>query len=123
LTSGDGRADGGDGRAEGADGHVGGADGGERARALALLEANHEFPSAYSLSVIALNAEHVALRIATTVFEDVAPEALPPGAHERRPSSGGKYVSHRLTVQVASAEQVLTLYAKLRAIDGVMTIL
>jgi putative lipoic acid-binding regulatory protein len=95
----------------------------ERSRALALLEANHEFPTAYSLSVIALNAEDVTLRIATVAFEDVAPEARDEGAHERRPSSGGKYVSHRLTVQVASAAHVLTLYAKLRAIDGVKTIL
>jgi putative lipoic acid-binding regulatory protein len=95
----------------------------ERARALALLEANHEFPTAYSLSVIARNAEEIATRIAEAAFEDAVAEALAAGAHERKPSSGGKYVSHRITVQVASAEHVLTLYARLRAIDGVMTIL
>lgn len=103
----------------------GGGDGDldERARALALLEANHEFPTAYSLSVIALNAEEVAVRIAEAAFEDAVADALGAGAHERKPSAGGKYVSHRITVQVASAEHVLILYAKLRAIDGVKTIL
>jgi putative lipoic acid-binding regulatory protein len=95
----------------------------ERERALALLEANHEFPTAYSLSVIALNAEDIAARIAEAAFEDAVAEALAAGAHERKPSAGGKYVSHRITVQVASAEHVLILYAKLRAIDGVKTIL
>jgi putative lipoic acid-binding regulatory protein len=95
----------------------------ERARALALLEANHEFPTAYSLSVIALNAEDIAAQIAEAAFEDAVADALAAGAHERKPSAGGKYVSHRITVQVASAEHVLILYAKLRAIDGVKTIL
>lgn len=95
----------------------------ERERALALLEANHEFPTAYSLSVIALNAEDIAARIAEAAFDDAVADALAAGAHERKPSAGGKYVSHRITVQVASAEHVLILYAKLRAIDGVKTIL
>jgi putative lipoic acid-binding regulatory protein len=92
----------------------------ERARAIALLEANHQFPTAYSVSVIALNAVEVAERIATAAFSEVERTE---GDHERKPSSGGKYVSHRITVRVESAEHVLVLYARLRAIDGVMTIL
>jgi putative lipoic acid-binding regulatory protein len=95
----------------------------ERARAIALLEANHDFPTEYSLSVIALNAEEVAERIALAAFEEAVTEALAAGNHERRPSAGGKYVSHRITVRVESAEHVLVLYARLRAIDGVKTIL
>jgi putative lipoic acid-binding regulatory protein len=95
----------------------------ERARALALLEANHEFPTEYSLSVIALGGEEIAAQIALAAFEEAAAEALAAGNHERRPSAGGKYVSHRITVRVHSAEHVLVLYARLRAIDGVKTIL
>ena len=45
------------------------------------------------------------------------------GAHERQPSAHGKYVSHRLNVPCASAEAVLALFARLRAVDGVITIL
>ena len=50
-------------------------------------------------------------------------QPLGEGAHERHPSTQGKYVSHRLNVPCASAEAVLALYARLRAVDGVITIL
>jgi putative lipoic acid-binding regulatory protein len=94
----------------------------ERVRAIALLEANHSFPTDYAISVIAHNADHVAALIVAAAFADEAgpPE---PSAHERHPSSGGKYVSHRLTVRARDAEHVLVIYARLRAIDGVVTIL
>lgn len=94
----------------------------ERARALALLEANHVFPTDYGLSVIARNAEDVAALVVAAAFED-GPAERPPSAHEQRPSSGGKYVSHRLTIYCTDAEHVLRVYARLRAIDGVLTIL
>jgi len=93
----------------------------ERARAVALLEANHEFPTDYSLSVIARNAEDVAAQIVGAAFGEG--QGRPPGAHEMRPSSGGKYVSHRLTIHVPDAEAVLQVYARLRAVEGVVTIL
>jgi putative lipoic acid-binding regulatory protein len=94
----------------------------ERGRAIALLEANHEFPTDYGLSVIARNGDDIAALVVAAAFED-APDERPANAHEMRPSSGGKYVSHRLTIRCADAEQVLRVYARLRAIDGVVTIL
>jgi putative lipoic acid-binding regulatory protein len=96
----------------------------ERARAIALLEANHVFPTEYSFSVIARNADEIAALVVEAAFEDDdAAQERPPGAHEVRPSSGGKYVSHRLTVRVADAGHVLRIYARLRAVEGVITIL
>ena len=94
----------------------------EHARAIALLEANHEFPTEYALSVIARNAEEVAARVVAAAFEAEA-AALPAGAHETLPSSGGKYTSHRLKIRCEDAEHVLRVYARLRAIDGVLSIL
>jgi putative lipoic acid-binding regulatory protein len=94
----------------------------ERARAIALLEANHTFPTEYALSVVARNAGEVAARVKAAAFEDV-PAERPTGTHETLPSSGGKYVSHRLTIYCESAEHVLRVYARLRSIDGVLTIL
>jgi putative lipoic acid-binding regulatory protein len=94
----------------------------ERARAIALLEANHAFPTDYALSVVARNAAEVAERVLAAAFEEVEDER-PAGAHETLPSSGGKYVSHRLTIRCENAEHVLRVYARLRAIDGVLTIL
>ena len=45
------------------------------------------------------------------------------GGYERRPSAQGKYVSHRLKVPCASADAVLSLFARLRAVPGVITIM
>src|SRR5262245_54146360 len=93
-----------------------------RRRAIELLEASHVFPGTFSLSVIARSDEIVeaAVLAAAAVGLD-GPLAV--DAHERRPSEHGKYVSHRLQVPVASAEDVLALYARLRAVDGVISIL
>ena len=92
----------------------------ERARAIALLEANHAFPTDYALSVIARNADDVAALVVAAAFEDAD---RPEGAHQTLPSSGGKYISHRLTIRCEDAEHVLRVYARLRAIEGVLTIL
>ena len=72
--------------------------------------------------MIARNAEEIAERVVAAAFEDVA-AARPEGAHETLPSSGGKYVSHRLTIRCTDAEHVLRIYARLRTIDGVLSIL
>jgi putative lipoic acid-binding regulatory protein len=92
----------------------------EHSRAIALLEANHAFPTDYALSVIARNAEDVAAMVVAAAFEDAD---RPAGAHQTLPSSGGKYISHRLTIHCEDAEHVLRVYARLRAIEGVLTIL
>lgn len=94
----------------------------ERARAIALLEANHAFPTGYSISVIARSADEVTEAVVLAAFAD-EPTPPPASAHERKPSSGGKYISHRLTIYARDAEHVLVIYARLRAVDGVMTIL
>jgi putative lipoic acid-binding regulatory protein len=92
----------------------------EHARAIALLEANHAFPTDYALSVIARNADDVAALVVAAAFEDAD---RPASAHQTLPSSGGKYISHRLTIRCEDAEHVLRVYARLRKIDGVLTIL
>jgi putative lipoic acid-binding regulatory protein len=93
-----------------------------RRRAIDLLESNHDFPTVFSLSVIARNDEAVeAALLKAAAAELGAP--LGEDAHERRPSAQGKYVSHRLKIHCATAEAVLALYARLRAVDGVITLL
>jgi putative lipoic acid-binding regulatory protein len=93
----------------------------ESARAIALLEANHQFPTDYALSVIAHSGDQITALIIQAAFEgDAAPA---PEAHTTRPSSGGKYLSHRLTIHCADAQQVLRVYARLRTVEGVVTIL
>lgn len=102
----------GDGSAPGDDGEAG------RQRALALLEATHQFPCAYELTVIAFNQPDTtaALRGA------VVPEGEPV-AHRTVESRAGKYLSHRFSVNVAAATDVLEIYARVRRVEGVVTIL
>lgn len=93
-----------------------------RARAIALLEANHAFPTDYAITVIAMASDEVTLAIVEAAFADeVTPP--PPTAHERKASAGGKYLSHRLKIRARDAEHVLVIYARLRSVDGVRTIL
>jgi putative lipoic acid-binding regulatory protein len=89
-----------------------------RQRAIELLEANHEFPGNFSLSVIARNDDAVEAAVVAA-----AGPGLSSDTHERKPSAGGKYVSHRLVVVVPSADAVLDLFARLRAVEGVITVL
>ena len=126
-------ADGGDGGGGGGGGDLGGH---ARERAMALLEATHDFPCEYEITVIAFNREPVtaALRRELGLGERDA-EAARPGAsaearpgepghrHRIRPSREGKYLSHRFSTRVDHAAQVIELHARLRAVDGVVTIL
>ena len=84
-----------------------------------LLEATHKFPCDYAITVIAFNREAVTAAVRATAARGSGDEGF---RHEARASSGGKYLSHRLAVRVSIADEVLDLYARLKAIDGVVTI-
>ena len=89
-----------------------------RARALALLEANHQFPCAYELTVIAFNRAHTTAAVRGAVVQDGEP-----ASHQIIESGAGKYVSHRFSVQVAAAVEVLSIYARVREVEGGVTVL
>ena len=84
-----------------------------------MIEACYAFPGDFPLAVIARNEEAVAEALTAAVTAD----GRELKSHERQASSGGKYVSHRLEVRVGSAIEAYDLRAKLRAIDGVKTVL
>jgi putative lipoic acid-binding regulatory protein len=93
-----------------------------RARALALLEATHQFPVDYPVSVIAVTEELVVAQVRAAV-EHGLDQPLAADAYQTVLSGGGRYASHRFTVRCASAEAVLDLYERLRKIEGVKSIL
>jgi putative lipoic acid-binding regulatory protein len=93
-----------------------------RQRAIDLLEANHVFPGEFSLSVIARSDEAITSAILAGARHGL-PDPLRPEAHQIKPSAGGRYLSHRLLVPCQSAADVLDLFARMRAIDGVVTVL
>jgi putative lipoic acid-binding regulatory protein len=91
-------------------------------RTIALLESNHAFPGDYPLTVIALNSEAVTAALVLSV-EEALQRPLAADARESRLSSGGKYLSHRLRVPCAAATDVVDLYARVRRVAGVVTVL
>ncbi len=62
--------------------------------------------------MIARNEEDVLAAILAAAIT----EAGAPLAHERQPSTGGKYVSHRLRVRVGSAHEAFAVRTRLRAV-------
>lgn len=96
-------------------------------RALALLEATHQFPCAYSVTVIAFNQETVTAAIRLAAYHSQAESAAEGGEagaeYQSQESRAGKYRSHRIAVTVPDAPAVLALYARLRAVEGVVTLL
>jgi putative lipoic acid-binding regulatory protein len=95
-----------------------------RARALALLEATHQFPCAYSVTIIAFNHETVTAAVRDAAYQAQAHgEASGGGEYQSQESRAGKYRSHRIAVNVPDAASVLELYARLRAVEGVVTLL
>jgi len=91
-------------------------------RTLELLEANHVFPGDYALTVIAFNRDEVTEVIVGAIEEELG-APLPVEARRENPSRGGKYVSHRVSVRCREAAEVVRLYARLRRVDGVVTVL
>lgn len=115
-----------------------GADGSDdaaaRARALTLLEATHKFPCDYSFTVIAFNREAVTLAVRQAASQDQTASKDGdcddqydhqdlPNDYQSRASREGKYLSHKFSVRVSHAGQVLDLYARFRLVDGVVTLL
>ena len=100
-----------------------------RARALDLLEATHNFPCDYAVTVIAFNREMVTEEIKRAATRgDEAPSDGESGdrvdaGYQSRASREGKYLSHRFAVRVSHAGEVLELYARLRSVEGVVTLL
>jgi putative lipoic acid-binding regulatory protein len=91
----------------------------ERRQELDLIEAVYEFPGEFSLSVIARNDDEVLAAVLAAAIT----EAGAPLAHERQASATGKYVSHRLRVQVGSAHEAYAVRTRLRGVPGVKTVL
>jgi len=84
-----------------------------------MIEACYAFPGDFPLAVIARNEQVVV----DAVIAAVTDEGRELRSHQRQESSGGKYISHRLEVRVGSAIEAHGLRARIRAIDGVKTVL
>ena len=93
----------------------------DKARALALLEATHQFPVEYAVSIITLNDDVVVTEMRAAVEEGLE-ESLSEESYERVMSRGGRYTSHRFRVPCRQAQEVLDLYDRIRRVRGVITV-
>jgi hypothetical protein len=86
--------------------------------AIALLNQCHSFPGPFVFKLIGENTT----RFYDTVLAEVSAELGEIARQEAglltRRSSGGKYLSITLNVEMASAEQVLRLYERFSSVEG-----
>ncbi len=94
----------------------------KRAEAIALLLATHTFPMEYSISIIAMSGDVITARVRAAVEAPLS-LALPDDAYDLQPSKGGRYLSHRFRVPCHAPEAVLDLYARVRLVEGVVTVI
>jgi uncharacterized protein len=85
---------------------------------LELLEATHAFPGAYVFKAIGANQDGFAARVVAGVRLELELEIDPP--FEVRHTAQGRHVSVTVTPPIESAPQVLAIYTRLRAIEGLV---
>ncbi len=85
----------------------------EEDRLLELLRLQHAFPGPFTFKVICRNVEGIAGRIGA-VARDAVDLAAPPAPPRERPSTGSRFVSLTLDLDVRRAADVLELYRVLR---------
>jgi putative lipoic acid-binding regulatory protein len=87
-----------------------------------MLEANHSFPGPFSIAVVTRNHDEVRVSLRAAI-EALQSEPLPEESWVVQPSNTGRFVSHRLTIVCRDADHVLTIYAVIQSVQGVMQIL
>jgi putative lipoic acid-binding regulatory protein len=86
-----------------------------------LLEATHQFPGRYMFKVIGRVENGFAARVVAAVRDELADEVDPP--HSLREAVGGRHVAVTLEPTVQTAQQVLAVYRRMRALAGVVVLL
>ena len=83
-----------------------------------LLEEAHVFPCPYLFKVIGKPEQGFLARVIAVVREELLIEIDPP--YRVREAVGGRHVSVTLEPVVQSAHQVLAIYRRLGALDGLV---
>ena len=86
-----------------------------------LLESNHTFPGIYQIKAIGMSDDDFEARVIETVRSELStPSDL---THVVKATPGGRHVSLTLDVLVQNADQVRTIYDKLKDLKGVTLLL
>jgi putative lipoic acid-binding regulatory protein len=93
---------------------------GESERLVALLEAQHTFPGPYTFKIFYRNQPATGDAIVAAVCTTLGIESDRVSS-SLRASSGAKFVSMSLEIEVSSAPGVLSVYAVLKRLDSVIS--
>ena len=85
---------------------------------LELLEKTHAFPCPYLFKIIGKADQGFAARVIAVVRTELTVEIDP--TYHVREAVGGRHVSVTLEPVVQSAQQVLAIYRRLGALDGLV---
>ena len=86
-----------------------------------LLEATHTFPGTYTFKAIGAADDHFIGRVVAAVRRELGEEIEP--SFSTRSTSGGRHVCVTIEPPVEDAEVVLTIYASLREVEGLVLLL
>jgi len=90
----------------------------DRPQSAELLEARHDFPCPYTFKVIGEAGDGLEGRVAACVASELGMDAPPETSVKT--ASGGRHESITIEPVCPDANAVLDLYAKLRALRGVL---
>lgn len=90
-------------------------------QAVELLESNHEFPCEYAFKAVGKVDDGFVARVVAVVKSELFLNEEP--AHHLRYARGRRHVSVTIRATVASPEEVLTVYARLRDVEGLVMLL
>jgi putative lipoic acid-binding regulatory protein len=88
---------------------------------LELLRSTHQFPCRFTFKVIGRCEADFVLRAVAAVSRALPEGALP--VHSSRQTASGRHIAVTIEPEVASAEQVLEIYALLRRLEGLVLLL
>jgi uncharacterized protein len=83
-----------------------------------LLASTHNFPCVYMFKVIGRSERGFAARTVAAVREEMAAEVDPP--FRVREAAGGRHIAVTLQPTVATPQQVLAIYRRLRLLAGLV---
>jgi len=89
--------------------------------AIDLLESTHTFPGVYVFKVIGRADRAFAARVVAAVREALGWETDPP--FRVREAAGGRHVAVTLEPHLATAQEVLAVYRRLRTMTGLVMFL
>ncbi len=83
-----------------------------------LLEATHKFPCVFAFKAIGLSTDCFVGRVLAAVKMELAEDAEP--AFSSRTTAGGKHTSVTVEPEVDSAQQVIAIYHRIHALEGIV---